>query len=289
MLKINGWLFAFVLLVVGACRKEAALTPSPIEIQYKLPQGNNPFDTAMVAFQQRYGSFFLYKFTQLDFGWMPVNSSGSSTSNGLMTSHACDTADVSAIGKVLPFVRNNWLDLYPDALLKVGLPYKVLLAKNLRTLPLQTKINTVIGYNHITISNFSEAFDTMGIAAKAAFRQDLHATFWNWMLTNNKVLMAPGFLTASNYTQAGVTTANMYQYGFLSPMIPALSTKVINDELDYIKAITGKTKAQLEATILDPATDVKGLIRLKYNAIIAYYKTNFNLDLQQIGEKGLVP
>lgn len=56
------------------------------------------------------------------------------------------------------------------------------------------------------------------------------------------------------------------------------------DFLCFINAITGQTKAELEATILSPAVDVKGLVRQKYDGLIRYYKTTYGVDLQAIGD-----
>lgn len=55
------------------------------------------------------------------------------------------------------------------------------------------------------------------------------------------------------------------------------------DFLCYINAITGHTKAELDATILSPSVDVNRKIQEKYNALINYYKTQHGVDLQAIG------
>jgi hypothetical protein len=275
--------------VFTACKKEDALTPTPVPVQYKLPQGNNSFDGELVSFNTKWSTYFLYKFSVIDFGWQP--SSGAGNSNGIISNYSCDTADVAYVEKMLPFIKNNWLNFYPDTMLKIGLPYKILLGKNLKQLSNSKMLNTLTGYNHIAISNFSPVYDTMTVTTKKSFRSDINIEFWNWMLVNNRVAIPVSFSGVSSYALTGITTTIMYQYGFLS--VPTAGTgtaaMIIADELNYVRAIINNTKAQLDATILSATTDTKGLVVRKYNALISYYKTTYNLDLQAIGNTGLIP
>ena len=53
-------------------------------------------------------------------------------------------------------------------------------------------------------------------------------------------------------------------------------------------AIVSNSYATLTSpgNILDPAVDVNGLIRQRYDMMIAYFKTLFGVDLQAIGDAG---
>lgn len=284
ILKYMTGLLCLTVLVAG-CSKEEKLTPSELTIEYQLPQGNHEYDPALVKLHQDYGTFFLYKFSKLDFGATPVFVENGNFGD----TYAADIADEAYVGKVLGFIQNNWLAFYPAAFLKQQLPFKVLLAQNVRGLKSPfNKFNVVWSYNQFTISNFSADFDAMSTAQKRTFVASIHEEFWNFMVTRTKIEVSPEFLTVSNYTQTGVTAANMYSYGFLLSGISSADDKMNRDFKSYIKVITSTTKAQLDATILSPATDVNGLVRKKYNFLINYYKTKYALDLQAIGNAGLL-
>jgi len=284
ILKYITGLFCLTVLIAG-CSKEEKLTPSELTIEYQLPQGNHDYDPTLVKLNQDYGTFFLYKFSKVDFGATPVFVENGNFGD----TYAADIADEAYVGKVLSFVQRNWLAFYPDAFLKQQLPFKVLLAQNVRGLKSPfAKFNVVWSYNQFTLSNFSADFDAMTVAQKRTFIASIHEEFWNFMVTRTKIELAPEFLTVSNYAQTGVTAANMYSYGFLLAGISSADDKMNRDFKSYIKAITSTTKSQLDATILSPATDVNGLVRKKYNFIINYYKTKYNVDLQAIGNAGVL-
>ncbi|TCD11609.1 hypothetical protein EZ449_04935 [Pedobacter frigidisoli] len=290
----------FLVMLLG-CKKEETLQPSVTKIEYTLPQGSNAFDADIVTLFKNYNSYFLYKFNPaIDFAWVPA---ALGTDNLFSTKFSCEQADEAYVAKVLPFAKNNWLSFYPDTLLKRALPFKVLLAKNLKRLvnpnsadatlsntglTSNTLPNTILGYYHITISNNSANFDAMTAAQKVLFKGDLHIEFWNYMLNTGKVVMPPTFTTGSNYTLT-VSASTMYVNGFLDTKAKAQTNPALYDLKTYIKAITNNSRATLDNTILKATNDTKGLVKQKYNIVINYYKTVHNIDLQAIGDATLVP
>lgn len=100
----------FSLTIIGCKKKEDALAPSEITIQYQLPQGNHDYDPELVELNKKYGTFFLYKFSAVDFAASPVYVAG-----GVNENYTVDVADEAYVGKVLAFVKKNWLTYYPDA------------------------------------------------------------------------------------------------------------------------------------------------------------------------------
>ncbi|WP_025142668.1 putative zinc-binding metallopeptidase [Pedobacter jeongneungensis] len=283
-LKHLSFLFALCLVFIGCNKEEAALAPSDIEVQYKLPQGNHDYDPALVELNKKYGSFFLYKFSAIDFGATPVYSSSNFGSN-----YAVDIADEAYVGKVLSFVQKNWLNYYSDGFLKTNLPFKVLLGQNLRSKITPTTTYTVLSsYNQITLNNFSASFDSMTDAQKKTYVNNLHVEFFNFINSRGKLDIPADFLTVTNYTQTGVTAINFYTYGYVSYVVSLQDNRPTRDFLSYIALITSKTKTELDATILKPSNDTAGLIKKKYDIIINYYKTKYNIDLQAIGNAGVI-
>jgi len=275
---------AAISMMLFACKKEEVLAPSFIEVQYKLPQGNHDYDPTLVELNKRYGSFFLYKFSMVDFAANPVYSNG-----GFNESYLVDIADEAYVGKVLTFIQKNWLNYYPDAFLKANLPFKVLLGQNLRFKASPTTKYTVLSnFNQITLSNFSVDFDLMTAAQMKTYVNNLHAEFFNFIFTRGKLDIPGEFTTVTNYTTA-TTTTNYNALGYVS-LVVALQTgdRLNKDFLSYIALITSKTKAELDASVLKPTADTGGLIKKKYDIIINYYKTKYNIDLQAIGNAGVI-
>jgi hypothetical protein len=274
----------FGLSLTGCKKKEAALEPSEITIQYQLPQGNHDYDPELVELNKKFGTFFLYKFSAVDFAANPVYGAG-----GFNDVYAVDIADEAYVGKVLAFIKKNWLDYYSDEFLKENLPFKVLLGQKLRykTSPTLT-YNVLSNYNQITLSNFSAAFDSMTDAQKKTYVNSLHSEFFNFILSRGKLDIPVEFTTVTNYTATGVTFANYYSFGYVSYAVAVGDNKLGKDFLSYITLITSKTKAELDASILSATIDTAGLIKKKYDIIINHYKTKYNIDLQAIGNAGVV-
>ncbi|PWS30148.1 putative zinc-binding metallopeptidase [Pedobacter paludis] len=282
-LKYIIFLFAISIITFG-CKKEEALEPSDIEVQYKLPQGNHDYDPLLVDLNNKYGTFFLYKFSAIDFGATPVYSTANFGNN-----YTVDIADEAYVGKVLNFVQKNWLNYYSDAFLKNFLPFKVLLGQNLRSKTSPTTTYTVLSsYNQMTLSNFSSSFDSMTDAQKKTYVNNLHVEFFNFINNRGKLDIPADFLTVTNYTQTGVTATNFYTYGYVSYVVSLQDNRPTRDFLSFIALITSKTKAELDATILKPSNDTAGLVKKKYDIIINYYKTKYNVDLQAIGNAGVI-
>ena len=57
------------------------------------------------------------------------------------------------------------------------------------------------------------------------------------------------------------------------------------DFSSYTQAIMSHTTAELEATILSPQKDTKGIVRRKYNIVLNYFREKHNLDLAAIGNR----
>nr|WP_199157467.1 putative zinc-binding metallopeptidase [Pedobacter sp. ASV2] len=282
-IKYSAFLIALTILGTGCKKKEEALTPTELTVQYQLPQGNHDYDPTIVSLNKRYGSFFLYKFNALDFSYTPVYIAG-----GFTDTYVVDQADEAYVGKVLTFIQKNWLNYYSDAFLKANLPFKVLMGQNLRTkFTTPTYYTTLSNYNQMTISNVSAAFDAMTDAQKKTYVNNLHAEFFNFILNRGKLDIPADFTTITNYALPGSATT-YYAQGYVSLNVSFGDNKLNKDFVSYIALITSKTKAELDATVLKSTTDTAGLIKKKYDIIINYYKTKYNIDLQAIGNAGVI-
>jgi hypothetical protein len=55
--------------------------------------------------------------------------------------------------------------------------------------------------------------------------------------------------------------------------------------MTFLDTICAKSKAQLDAYALNPTNDQLGMVKRKYDILINYFKNNYNVDLQAIGNK----
>ncbi len=79
----------------------------------------------------------------------------------------------------------------------------------------------------------------------------------------------------------GLTEANKLEKGLLE--YPPNNLKdLVRDFVSYVDAITSQTTAELEAGILRPQADKKGLVRKKYNIVLRYFQ-EYGVDLAAIG------
>lgn len=273
----------FGLSLTGCKKKEVALEPSEITIQYQLPQGNHDYDPELVDLNKKYGSYFLYKFSAVDFAANPVYGAG-----GFNESYLVDEADEAYVGKVLNFIKKNWLNYYSDEFLKINLPFKVLLGQKLRLKASPTTTyNVLSNFNQMTLNNFSVVFDSMTDAQKKTYVNSLHSEFFNFILSRGKLDIPADFAAVTNYTTAATLTT-YYALGYVNYAVAVGDNKLNKDFLSYVALITSKTKAELDASVLNPTNDTAGLIKKKYNFIINYYKTKYNIDLQAIGNAGVI-
>ncbi len=277
-MKIN-LLTYFLLLVLffSGCSKEENLKVEEIPPLYVLPQGNHPYDKTIVDFYNTYGTYILYKFTEKDFRWN-INS------NILFTG---TEADENYVEPALATLDKYLFKLYPTDFLKKALPYKIMLASRIRSVTITSIEQIVDDYNN-TASSFSQlsfghtgsTLSTLTDAQLKVMKAELNREFWRQAITLNKIEMPPVFLAATNYDL--VTLANRRTYGVFT-LIGQTQTRY-GDFVDYMYNIALKTPQEWEQTVFIASNDPAGKFRLKYNAIISYYKEKYGIDLQAISQ-----
>ncbi|HEY8388459.1 MAG TPA: hypothetical protein VIK74_07635 [Parasegetibacter sp.] len=267
--KYLGYLLA-AMVTFNSCRKEEKLTASPPQTFYVLPQGNAPADAIIVDFHQKYGSYILYKFNQSDYAYNYVSKHEDSAFN----------ANPEYIDTALNFFMNQLVVHYPDAFLKKTLPFKILLASYIGSGASRSATGFATTRSALTIGWADSTILGKTAAQAKAMRALLHRYYWERAIRTRSVEIPPAFAAlAPSYST--ITNTNRYAEGVVAP---AGGIYLEADFLGYIELITGKTTAELESTLFLPATDKKGLIRMKYDAVQEYFLTEYNLDLKAIGQ-----
>ena len=271
------FLSLFAISVLGAC-KETVLQPSENQSsQYSLPQGNHPFDQRIVDFHKKYGTYILYKFTEEDFRWNFT----------LRLAYSGIPADPDRVEKALNFLDKELFGYYDEELLKQLLPFKFMLSKEIRWLDLATgypdpgPTDAVCSESHVAFGHVGPRWDSFTEQKIRAVKGNLHGTLWRSAMERKKIEKAPNFIKGIDYSN--VASWNYRDFGIFN----STSNSATQDFGDYIARITSHTLAELETLYFNPEFDPTGIYRAKYEALIAFYKANYNIDLQTIGNAKL--
>jgi|GEM_PF-933016 len=283
---ITGSCLLFIAWGLFSCSKEKALSPNKPPVFYTLPQGNHPYDDSIVAFNKKYGSYILYKFTQQDFAY---------DFTGYVSMIAAN-ANQAYVQQALTFFRTQCLDLYPETFLRKTMPFRIMLAAYLDTI---TNLNNKPSDTSRSLTGFTASHSMMAIGwADSTLQQHTPTELRQVKGYLNRcyfqqALLSGALIIPDIFIQLGPAGGYQYVSGFQPEkgMLEAPSSEDAGrnasatwDFLCYINAITGHTKAELDATLLSPAIDRAGKIQEKYDALIRYYKNQYGVDLQAVGD-----
>jgi hypothetical protein len=290
-------------ILLFSCKKDVSIgAPVPIEADYKLPQGNasQEANDKIQQLYNKYGSYFLYSFTQKDFIW--VQSTGSSASK-------VDTAvlgNPAYAGDMLAFLDEIWLRFLPDDFKKnQGIPYRVMMADTIKQYRPGFPPGREYLYSDYKVSGKAIAFAgmnsslrTMTPAQKTAKKNILFSGIWNYYI-NSKILDVPAaFYNVSNYAPETAPASPLSipankeafrQRGFISGYDPVYNTAnewyygtyswgtaKASDISSFMANITLRTDAQIAPLLQYP------LVKQKFDILVNYYKTKYNIDVRAI-------
>ena len=288
-------------LLVTGCRKEAKLTPTtdPEDVYNgnTLPQGNHPYDADIKQLFDKYQTLFLYKYVHHDL-YYNVNDDFSGiydtvSDNTTKGGYFDVPADEGYIGALLDTLKNVWLNYYPDSLLKKGLPQKVFLVdsfyfaypgpgKPVDNYPVMADVYS--GGDYILAARGGARILNMTPEDRYAFKAQLNSAFLTFAHKLGAVRPSTTWGAITDY--ASLNYLNYYALGAIYQ--DPYGNNPDKDWDSYMTAIVSNSYATLTSpgNILDPAVDVNGLIRQRYDMMIAYFKTLFGVDLQAIGDAG---
>ena len=291
-----------------SCRKDnnPPQVSEKTNTRYQLPQGNASFDTAILRLFERYNTYILYKFSDIDFNYQfsfnlatpPVGSLNPYIGPVVMRG-----GDSIAIQSALDFMDQYWFSFYPEEFRKKYLPQKILLAgliyntrwngttKIYDTPRVNPYMIPIEGVDHITLPKIDAAFNTFPLASKLLLKAQLNKLFLKHLMypvINSipaPVPLPAEFFKVSDYSRGGITSAQRYKYGFDTLVSGSNAPPPIVDILAFLDTICAKPKANLDAYMLNPKVDSLGLTKRKYDLLVNYFKTNYNVDIQAIGNR----
>lgn len=294
-------------LCLPSCRKDSnppQASQKP-DMRYQLPQGNASFDASILNFFHTYDTYILYKFSGIDFNYQfsynlaqPPNANISAIQGPVVMRGG----DSIAIQSALDFMDQYWFSFYPEDFKKKFLPQKILLAGLMYTTRYTSatkiydtpRVNPITvpieGVDHITLPKIDTAFNTYPLASKLLLKAQVNRIFLKHLMypmVNSVPPLVPlpaEFFKVSDYTLGGLTKAQRYKYGF-DTLAGANAPSPYTDILSYLDTICAKPRAALDAYMFTPKVDSLGLMKRKYDILVNYFKTNYNVDIQAIGEK----
>ena len=296
-------ILALTFTVIACTKKEAPLSPSDRnELGYALPEGNSSYAQRIRDYYNRFGVYMLYNFTPKEAYWSITKWD---------SSYRLKPADSNYVDKQLDLLDTTFFRYYADSTLRKYLPVKFLLCSSVLKNGIGAQLDAYLttrsgmaesGYNYESfIANWgsSRILDIKGVKDSVAiFRGNINYSFLRLANMKNKIPRSNIFVSFADYTTPIInnTLAQRYKRGFLIPVSASVSAPgeitdwehfiqaVVQNPYSYLTDATGINAS--DATfkgILTAVKDSSGLIRKKYDAITDYYKTNYNIDLQRIG------
>ena len=300
MIKDMKKLALYLLLVstaLTACYDEGELKPSEepelIYGKYTLPQGDHDYDNDIVKFYHDYSSLILYKFTSKDFGWSPTGNVDFDVAKDTVVGRVGQVYDVypaneEYVGMQLDLLNDKWFNYLSDTL-KQMLPQKILLCAtidlvekgtgHLPTPEERERQNVYSGFYHMAVNWGDEKILTMTQEERNQFKVDVCTAYLDKI---KSTLGSPeSFFLVTKYS-SDITADKIYENGILDAQ--HCSNKEY-DWFDYIKLAIANPISKLEGEggVLNPAVDVNGLIRQKYDIMVNFFKTVYKFDIQAIG------
>lgn len=303
-------IFVLPCLMAACGYSEDPLEASGDALTYKLPQGNNDYDQTIVGYYQKYGTYILYKFEDKEAYWTP-----SGWKNGIegdmntgKAGYIVKTSDPSYINKQLNLLNDVWFSNYSEKFLKAFLPVKILLCSevdsvgyNWTTRPVSIsgrKVGAWYNYYNICVSYGDSNIDQLSVIDKRKFKDKLNRVFIQSIIDRVIVTPTTEFAEATNYTGVskiydnaklwalgtfpqGYSATPARDWGVFMLMMVTHPESFLTATLTTVNT-TDNTEAGWKG-ILTKAKDTNGILKKRYDMVRNYFKENYDIDLQEIG------
>jgi hypothetical protein len=307
---MNKFLYTAVVLFImvlcaTACKKEGALTATADETGYSVPQGMHAYDTTILNLYNKYGAYFLYRFTDKDTYWTPIGWKNSTVdTNGVWsTGYLVTTADTNYVEKQLALIKKLWLSYYSDAFITKFLPAKIMLCASVdsvyttylfnptRYVKTTKSVGAWYNYDNICVNYGSAAINSMTVSDSTRFLAKVNLIFMQNIAGRNLSVPTNAFSSIPTYANSFASQALAYAQGIITAYYNTRSPQL--DWNAYIEAMVTRSETNLNKStantdmtylgILNTTKDSGGKIRQRYNIIRNYFITNYGVDLQAIG------
>lgn len=290
-----------------SCAKDKEIGEiEPLTGDYVLPQGKSPADDRIVELHEKYGSYFLYEFSQRDFNWKFIDISLGENPDPIYTAYSYTAADPAYAGDMLDLLDEIWFRFYPGKeFLKKTIPYRVLMVSTLKKIDLDMEETYDIFFrvddNQIVFSYCSSVLREMSGERKRELKSELQMSlFANWLETKT-INIPKEFYEVSDYFENADEDPESENYarhrGFIASWDSddiwyEWSTSMFNvdsgetyitydynsDLYSYINKMILCTSEEWEEDLNYP------LVKQKYDILRNHFKKQYGFDLQAIGD-----
>ncbi|HEY9551570.1 MAG TPA: hypothetical protein VIQ97_04725 [Prevotella sp.] len=295
--------------------------PLTIAEDYTLPQqGASAADNERIRqMYDKYGSYFLYDFTNKDAMWVQITGNASSGGRDYYTT----LGNPNNVGAMLDFLTDTWLKYFPNEFLKKGgIPYKVFMADSLY---MQRDFgngdirkyvqNYMINGNSLIVAGMNR-ISTIDEKTKKTRKLELITALWTYYIAQKLIDIPQEFYSLSNYT-VKPTMSDTIQWGYKSyyystadldalrnrGFIPKYSPYGYNVYseiyMQYSETSDTWTNVSIETlrnndyqyylSQIFNATDEQviqflkyPLVKQKWDLLLNYYKDKYGIDLRKI-------
>lgn len=287
LLLLAAWTALFT-----ACGNDDDTSPfdgrEPVLSENVLPQGNHDYDQTILEWHRRFGTLPLYRFDEKDWYWgvtSDIRIYYDEKADKDYGGYLVVPADERYVGQQLQLIEDQVLKYLPDEFLRQMLPMKLLLASDIQHDPAAMKgkvpesqythPNTLAGYDYVAFSGGSAHVAEMTQAEQAAYKGDGIMLVMGYAIDNGKIGVPQDFAALSDYAANFATAAAAYANGLLSQY----GSSPTHDLKQYIKLMTTTSSERIEAQYLNSYP----LIKQKYEIVEDYFKKQYDIDLQAIG------
>lgn len=257
---------------------------------HRLPQGNHPYDAAIQSIFAQTGTLVLYKYQPSEFDWGVTRNYLWTKERMADEGYLYQLPDEKYVGEQVKMLQTEFLNLFPSSFLKKHLPLRILLCSELyyleggyTTEPTHDDykpVNAFEGYEFFAVNHGNSAIEKMTRQEKDAFRIDLCKLLLRriYPTINRGALreaIPEAFVAISTY---GTDVDGSLDAGFIDDRH---KNSVREDWYDYLQTIVSTPASELQTN--------NGLlshnkVKQKYEVVINYFKNNFKVDLQRIGD-----
>ena len=285
-----------------SCAEDKGIGPElTLERDYIIPQGMSPDDDRVVELFEKYGTYFLYDYTEAEFNYSIVSSTSSSSN---VTIYGV-LGDPMYLGDMLDLLDEIWLRFYPDEFLAFNLPYRVLLADTIKQVYSYERPNdylyTRLTANTIAISGLNANISNMPADEKRKMKNDLQKNFITDVLNNNKLSIPQEFYEVSDYSSAASADPSSDNYARARGFVPSIDYEdTYGTVSEWCTYVDYQTKRLSESNDLmhflknmlchaEDEPDSWGtyltypLVKKKHDILQQHFKELYGIDLQAIG------
>ena len=300
------WCCLFIASLFVACGEDS-LTPSAPQEFYDFPQGDADYDQEILAYYEEYNVQFLYKYRESDFRWNITE----------YIPYYSVPGEEAYVGDAFYFVTEDCFSIWPDEFLRQVLPLRVLLASEIYGVSESYKsvwdeeeqiwqsvkvydttyYASVYGLNHVTFGYTNDTLDQLLPQGRLNTIGEVTKSLIGYAASRDKIVIPTDFSDLFS-TTFGSETPGQWGYNGYGFLEYNKNMDVNYDFGLYVKYMTTMSEEDFKAWALSDSFDVSSewdqsinnyrrtyLIKQKYEAVLNYFKTTFNIDLHAIGNQ----